>query len=386
MPSQLARPNVHELVAAFHRTVKAKRDARADGHTGSAYDYIAGVSGILLARESMFIRDCFREIYFSEAEGDALTNYVAQRYQIDRALDTFGTGTATIARPSSAAGGDTIFEGTRIKVQVSATEAHFYAVAADTPVRASALYVAGLPIRATFTGTGAAIKASGGEPPCTFEDPIWDPSWAVTSLQCADGTDYEKASDFRARTAATLLANLPGSTLAIQNACFAAGAANVQVFGTNFGGTDLHAAAVYVGDPSFNATTSLVRACELALEGVRMLGVEGPMPGPMAPAPLSIAATVQLYDDPSKFELATLSTALANAIGGMFGPTGAYGYDIDALFGAAVEVSDAIQDVTFTSPSSSVGLLVGSPPWFPQTLTRYQIPPNGMTFSFVGPS
>jgi hypothetical protein len=168
---------------------------------------------------------------------------------------------------------------------------------------------------------------------------------------------------------------------------------NVSVFGTNYGGIDLHSCAIYVGDAGFGATTSLVNGAKLALERWRMLGAEGPIGG-MSLSPLSIVATIQLYDDPTKFDTATITNACASAIAGVLGTTGAYGYDIDAFFGAVVGVSPAIQNAAFTTPGgvslASVGLLVPTPPpsgalYFPQTLARYQIPANGISVAFTGP-
>lgn len=390
MPSTLPLPSLSDFVAAFHRGVRAKRDKRADGRSGSAYDYIAGTTAMLMARESAYVRDLFRAIYFGQAEGNDLTELVAERYKIARVLDTFGPGTATLRRLTNAAGDETIWEGTRILVQSPNTSGTVYAVAADTPVSPTATYVAGLPIRATQTGTGVAINTMVTGQPCVFDDSLEDPSWTVTSLQCADGTAFEQASLFRARVLATLQSNQVGYAPGIANACALVGAANVAVFGTNFGGRDLGACATYVGDAGFNGSSALVAASTLTLERWRMLGADM-LIGAMQQASLAIAATVQLYDDPSKFDTATIQAACASAIRRVFGATGAYSYDIDALFGAVVDVSDAIQDVTFTSPASSQGLLVPYPPpsgnlWFPQALTRYAIPANGIALTFVGPN
>jgi hypothetical protein len=392
MPSQLPIETVSQFRRAFHRGVKAKRDKRADGHLGSAYDYIAGTSAMLMAREAAFIRDLFRGKYFLDARGQDLTDYVAERYQIPRILDTHGTGTATLVRPNASADAGqaqafrTIYEGTRILVSGGpASVAVAYAVAADTPVPAGALYVAGLPVRATSYGVGTAVNTLVSGQVATFEDPLWDPSWGVTSVVTQNGTVFEEARIFRARVVALLRQNTVGYAPGIASALAAIGAANVAVFGTNFGGTDLHSSAVYVGDAGFNGTPSLVQQAILRLESCRMLGAE-PIVGPMALAALPVTATITLYDDPSKFALDTLATAAINAITNVLGATGSYAYDLDAFFGAVTEVSDAVEDVSFTTPTTSETLLTGSPLFFPQTLTRYQIPTNGINLSFVGPN
>jgi hypothetical protein len=395
MPSQLPIPSLGEWVGTFHRGVKGKRDKREDGHSGAAYDYIAGTTAMLMAREAHYIRDLFRAGYFDQAEGEDLTELVAQRYKIQRILDAPGPGTATLRRASAAADTGlpqtfrTIWKGTRILVSSPGGSSAAYAVAEDTPVAAGALYVAGLPIEATKTGLGSAVDTSTSGQVATFDDPLWDPSWAVTNVRCDDGTVFEKAPAFRARVLGTLQANRPGYATGIVNACVDIGAANVAVFGTNFGGLDLHSCATFVGDPGFMGSPALVKAAKVQLEAWRMLGAEMHI-GAMALASLSVGATVQLYDDPGKFDTNTITSAVTSAIRRVLGATGAYGYDTDEFFGAAVGVSDAIQDVSFTSPTSNATLLVRYPPpngvlWFPQVLTRYQIPANGVSLTFVGP-
>ncbi|HEY2509818.1 MAG TPA: hypothetical protein VGI39_03150, partial [Polyangiaceae bacterium] len=276
----------------------------------------------------------------------------------------------------------------------SASASVFYVVAADTKVSTSALYVAGVPIRATTYGAGVAVDTVQASLSATLEDPIWDPSFAVTSLRCADGTVFEKAADYRARVRTTLATQSLGYEAAIVAACQSAGAVNVKVFGTNTGGQDLHACAVYVGDASFGAQPQLLPGIGLALEGARMLGPQLVL-GTMQRIDQPITATIQLYDDPAKFDLDTLAGSCEGAIRRVFGATGAYGYDLDALFGAIVEVTDAIQDVTFAAPTGSAGVLVNG--WFPpaqtsgalvgiSVLSRYVIPPGGVTFTFVGPN
>lgn len=395
MPSQLPIPPLTDWVQAFHKGVKAKRDKRADGHTGSGYDYIAGTTAMLMAREAAYVRDLFKAIYFNQAEGEDLTDLVAQRFKIARILDTQGPGMATLVRPNAAADAGlgqnvrTIWAGTRILIQSPNAGGVAYAVAEDTPIAAGALYVAGLPIRATSYGPGAAIDTTVTGQRAVFDDPLWDPSWAVTTVRCADGTSFERAADFRSRVLATLQLNQVGYSPGIANACTLVGAQNVAVFGTNFGGADLHSCATYVGDAGFMGSPALVKAAKVKLEAWRMLGAEMHI-GAMALAPLSVAATVQLYDDPGKFDTNTITSAVTSAIRRVLGATGAYGYDTDEFFGAAVGVSDAIQDVSFTSPTSNATLLVPYPPpsgvlWFPQVLTRYQIPANGVSLTFVGP-
>ena len=102
MPSTIAEPTIAELVRAFHDGVRSTCDRYADGHEGGVYDHFAGVGAIHWSRQARRDTDLWRAIYFATAEGVDLTNLLADRYDFDRVTDSYGTGTASLARASSA--------------------------------------------------------------------------------------------------------------------------------------------------------------------------------------------------------------------------------------------------------------------------------------------
>src|ERR1700722_10391159 len=148
MPSPRALPTIDELTSAFHASVRARRDKRADGRAGSVYDYIAGLSAILWSRQAQRDQDLFRAISFDDAQADDLTLRAEDLFGIARTLDTFGQGFATLARPSAAAKDGTIWTGTRFRVAGSLAGSVAYAAREDVPVQATDLYAV-VPIRAT---------------------------------------------------------------------------------------------------------------------------------------------------------------------------------------------------------------------------------------------
>ncbi len=380
MPSPLPLPTIDDLTSAFHMSVRARRDKRADGRAGSVYDFIAGISAVLWSREAQRDRDLFRAIYFDDAQGDDLTARAQQLFGIARTIDTYGRGFATFARPTAIAGEGTIWTGTRLRVAGNLAGSVAYAVAADVPVQATELYAV-VPIRATAVGPGVAIASTSFG---FLEDPLWDPSWTVPSLTCADGTRFEPANEFRARVRTQRLAERVGYETRILQACEDAGAAEVALFRSDQAATDIGLNVCYVGDAGYSGSVDLVRAVTVALESVRVCGADMPV-RPLVASSLSSAATIALWDDPSTFGLDQLTLTLRGVLLAEFaGSLAGYIYQRDALAGALARVSDAIQSVAFTSPSADITILVNGQ--FPPTLTRYSLAPTNISFNFTGPS
>jgi hypothetical protein len=382
MPSTLPLHTIAELQKAFHDGVKATQNARADGHDGSAYDYIAGLSAIIWSRLEQLDRDRFRANYFGLAESDDLTNLVSLRYGIDRVLDSYGTGFATLSRPSAGTA-DKAWTGTRIRAQ-SPDGLHnsvSFAVTADTAILSTSK-VAIIPIRATVFGSGQAYNSSQQSTPPILDDALTDTTWAVSSLICGDGTDYEPAPALRGRVRDARRLGQVGYKDRITQACIDAGAVNVAAFDVGFGGIDLGECAVYVGDSGFSGSTKLVNACKVRLESYRVAGADMHV-GAMVTTPLSIVASVSLWDEPAAFDVITLKQAMVIALQREFSRTDAYGFDIDTLAGVLSDVSDSIQSVNITSPSASAGVLVSGR--FPFTLPRYTVSPTSMSLTVTGP-
>jgi hypothetical protein len=381
MPSGLPLPTIADLTQAFHSAVRARRDRRADGRDGSAYDYIAGTSAILWSREAQRDADLFRAIYFDEAEAEDLTERTRRLFGIDRVLDTPGRGFATLVRPTATRGAGTVWEGTRIRDAAAASTSIAYSAAQNTDVQASDLYTV-VPIRATQTGGGVAVHASRGT--AQLDDPLWDPSWTVASLSCDDGTDFELAHVFRARVRAQRLAQRAGYAPRIIRVCESVGADHVALFRSDYGGEDHGLNACYVGDAGYSGSLDLVRRVTVALEPVRVCGADMPV-RPLTVATLSVRASVTLWDDPAHFHVAALEQTLRAALLSAFdGAREGFSYQRDALAGALTRVSDAVQSVRFDEPLSDASVLQSGQ--FPSTLTRYVLPPTSCRLTFQGPA
>jgi Baseplate J-like protein len=392
MPSVQPIPTVSNLLQAFRDGVVGQRERRADTRSGSGYDLTDGPGAILWSRQAQRDRDMFRGVYFDTAEGDDLTARGQALYGVTRFLDTYGTGVASFTRPTAGAGGGTIPAGTRIFVLPSSgiADARVYAVASDTPVAASALSAPAVPVRATTLGPGTAISAlSSGGYLFRVDDPLWDTSWTVQSLATTDGTSFEPAADYRARVRANRFASRAGYAAAIIAACANVGATNVVLFASNWAGdsNDYGLNWCYVSDASFTGSPSLVTACAVALESVRVLGADLQVL-PITTSSLSVSVTASLWDDPGNFNQNDITDAIQASVAAYFdGRKNAYAYQLDAIFGAVARASTAVQNVTINSPVSNVGVTtnVNGIPTFPAVLTRYVVSRPNIAVAFTGP-
>jgi hypothetical protein len=384
MPAIEPLPTIRDLLGASAGGVVGIRDADADVRRGAVYDHFGGCGAILFTREAARDRDLFRAVYLDTAEGDDLTVLVKLRFGVDRTLPSYGTGTALLTRPTPAAGAGTVWTGSRILVfaSVSSPAARYYAVGADVAVGAGATTVS-VPVRATDTGPGSAVSLS-GPAIARVDDPLWDPSWIVTAIQCSDGTSLESPADLRARARSTQLAARKGYAQAITSACIAQGASYVALFDSNFAtaGSGLTAAQdkglshCYVADAGFQTTPRLIRACTVALESYRVCGADLQVLG-MQRASVDVSATVTLRDDPGR--LPSPDVTLRDALSAAFSVT-RYDYDLDELAGLMGAADADVQAVAFDKPSSPAS--IGWP--MPYLLTRYQL--GTVTLSYAGPS
>jgi hypothetical protein len=378
VPASDPLPSIRDLLTASSNAIVGTRQSVADTRRGSVYDHFAGSGAILVTREAARDRDSFRAVYLDTAEGDDLTRLVKLRYGINRTVPSYGTGAALLTRPTVAAGGGTVWEGTRVLVFASAASptARSYAPANDVQVAAGATAVT-VPIRATDIGPGSAVNLS-GPAVARVDDPLWDPTWQVAAVQCSDGTALESAPDVRARARATQLAARSGYPDAITAACVAQGAAYVALFDSDYTPTDDGLCHCYVADAGFSTSTRLIRACTVALEGVRVCGADLQVFG-MQIATVPVSAVVTLRDDPGR--LPSPDVALRDALSAAFATT-RYDYDLDELAGVLAGASADVQEVAFLSPTSPATILVSGQ--MPPLLTRYEL--GVVTLQYAGPS
>jgi len=389
MPTVIQEPTLTELVRAFHDGVRAQRDRYADGHEGSVYDHFAGVGAIHWSRQARRDTDMFRAVYFATAEGTELTNLLADRYAFARVPEAYGTGTARLSRTSTAAGSGTVWKGTRIALTGDLVEQKLYVVTEDKPVGATDTTV-DVSVRAERPGPGTAVEFGASSTlRARVDDPLWDTTWTVATITCADGTAFETAADARARLLDERSDDRVGFVEAIIDACKAAGAANAVAFPSDYGGDseDHGLNMVYVGDAGFSGTAALVRAVQRELEAFRVLG-DNLQVRALARQDLVLEVAVQLWDTPSRVNQEGLRALLKGVLLGYFdGSTGGFSYNRDAMVGAMMKASPDVQYATFATPATDAGVLstVNGLLNFPSSLPRYRVAEDDVTITFVAP-
>ena len=382
-----SRSTIQDFLAIYKQAVRGQGDQYADVRDGSVYEQPGGVAAMIWSREAQRDEDLFRAVYFNTAEGEQLTDLVYAKDGISRILDAPGVGVATFVRPNASAGGGTIWAGTRIAVLSSdgLSVATYYEVAQDISITTQ-LIAQLVPIKATFNGPGSKVYASTGTGASAYprlDDALWDSTWTVTNLSCEDGTVFEPAKDFRTRVKQARLDKRVGYVTSITNVAKAAGAAQIALFSSNYGGDDSDAGlnVCYVGDTGFNSSTSLVNNVMLALEGVRVLG-DNLQVLPMTTANLTVTATVQLKVAPYLVNTTRIGERIANKLVQYLGK--GFAYSTAEMTGAMFKASHEIQDAIITVPSSDIGILVGGS--FPAVLTKYNLNPNDVHLTFTGPA
>lgn len=388
MPSTFAEPTIEELLEAFEDGVRANRDKHVDAREGAVYQYFSGPAAILWSRAARRTTDLWRAVYFDSAEGTDLTELLADRYSFARVPDAYGLGTARLRRPTTAAGGGTVWRGTRLAVFGShLTEPVFYVVTTDQPVGPSDLTVT-VRIRAARPGPGTAIliNAAGA---ARVDDPLWDPTWGVDHLECADGTAFEPAPAARARFRDHRRAARAGFVEGIVQACKDAGATHALLFPSDYAGDeeDHGLNMAYVGDASFEGDEVLVRRVTLALERWRVLGDQLQV-RPLTRTNLTIKARVHLWASPTGVAQDDTLKRLVGAVLGYFeGGSSGFAYQRDALAGAMLKAAPAAQFVEFDEPTADAGVMavIDGLLNFPASLSRYRVAPNDITLTLLPP-
>lgn len=377
MPSNLPLPTIADSLQQGKQAIVGTREEFADIHSGSIYDYLMGTAALAWAREAQADQDKFRGIYFTTAQNDDLTTYVQQRFGIARIMDSYGVGSCLMQRQNFLSGAGIIYAGTHVQVATGMGGSIVYEVVNDVTCGPTQLLVP-VEIRATTSGGGVAITNGSG----SIVDPLWDDSFIAIGLYCGNGTSFEAATDFRARVVQQLLNQRPGYPAAIKAALLAIGAPNVVLFPSNYQGIDSGINACYVGDANYQCSQALLIDSRVNVEGTRVLGADLEV-FPMATSLLSVALTLNLWDDPSKFDVGTIKAlAIAGVLQYFGNSANAFAYKRDGIAGSAQRTSNAIQQVTVTSPT--VDATFSSSNW-PSTLTRYT--PTGATvaITILGP-
>jgi hypothetical protein len=376
------RPTLDEYIAAGVGAVRGYGDETADKVRGSMYDIIAGTGAILFSRQAMRDEDLLASASFAHVTSDDLTYMGDARYGIPRIMDTRGAGYARVHRPTTAAGSGTLWAGTRIVVGDGVSEPRAFEVARDTNVSAGVADI-DVPIVCSQYGTGTACTV--GQSAARITDQLWDNTWQVVGLTCAEGTDLEPADVYKARIRQTRLDSRRGFRTAIEKACAAAGATHTALFASDFNGTtDAGLNVVYVGDGSYNASSTLVNQCKLALLDVRCCG-DHVQVLPMVATRQTIQVAVKLYDSPYLFDTVRITREVLNAVLRTTGKDGSFGYKLSSISGDIFRTVTESQDVVFTWPYVDLTLqtMYGNLANFPASLPRYFTSPPDVSILLV---
>lgn len=376
----IAEPTIQELIDAFRRGIRVNSDELADVRSGSVYEYVGGTAAILWSREAQRDTDLFAACKFNTMSGDDLTIMGSKRYGIDRFVDTAGIGTATVSRPSAGTAG-TFWEGTRILAHGALAQQAYYEVAADTHVGAAATQVS-IPIRAVALGVGTAIRTNSAR----FDDPIWDSSWTVSQIICAEGTDFESADQYRSRVRALRKDRRKGYRTSIVKACADVGASHVALFASDYGGdaNDRGLNVCYVGGNGYTSDDTLVRKCTVALDSVRIQG-DNLQVLQTLPVRLTIDLSVTLYNPARNYDRTKLIRLVQDSIVQYIGQDGAWGYRLPRMAGAIYRNIPQTQSVVFNSPTTDATVLqpILGQLNFPSALPRYFLRADDITVNLV---
>ncbi len=359
-------PSILDLIATGSKAITGQGDKNADFVRGSDYESILGPAAVIWSREDRRDTDLFNATKFHTAKGEDLTFLVKERYGVDRYLDTNGTGQAVFTRPVGGSSG-TVWAGTRITNFGGAAQS--YRTVDDVPYFSETTSIR-LDIEALAPGPGSAVETTSN---IRIDDSIADLTWTADSLVCSDGTTFESAAELIARVRKNRSDARPGQVKAIQDACKAVGATNVQVFRSNYGGDALDGGlnVVYVGNLGWQGSPSLVRACFLALRAVRVLG-DHIQVLPMARVILNPVIDVYLATAPALNDIETLYQihrgAVTEYLGGV---SGGFSFTKIGILSALARPTPEVQHATVVNPAADVNVLVNGN--FPAVLNRYVV-------------
>ena len=345
MPAKTAPPTIEDYRQAFRGGVLSKREDADLFNSGSSYDVFGGWAAQGFYRLSTRARGNFRNIYFDSAEGVALSDRVALLYPdvAPAPVESAGLGYVLLARPTAGGGGDFIYEGTRFSVS-TAGGISYYLTAETVYVDPTAVTVE-LPIYAEQTGTGQSIDAQYA----VIESSVYDATFHVIRIVCADGTDGMKASAYRAQVRVEHIANRPGYIADIEEKLRAAGADQIEFFASDYFGEDEDHGLnrIFVSDVSYTTTAALLLACRLALFDCGMWGAATQVL-PLQRQSVKLTATVKLWAIHATRSRDGLETDIRDRLVEYIS-SNPYTWDLNSASGHARQTSNDIETLAVTA-------------------------------------
>lgn len=380
MPAAEQIPTLERLVNAYHGAVVSEFP-HGDTHEGAGHDHWAAAGAVMWKRVAERQKEEFSALYFYGAKATRLDDYIESHFPTkSRITATRGAGTARLSRPTNAGGSGTIWAGTRIAVgQPGSNPLRYYLVRQDTPVSSLATSVQ-ISIDADDTGPGKRIHVKAGERAALrIEDPLWDPTWGVTELECADGTLREEDGPCRARITAELFEERFGYESLIIKRMKEAGADLVVLFRSDYLGAakDYGLNRIYVGDSNFESPAALLRACRLALPSCVMAG-SAAQALPVTTRVVEVSVDLKFWSLPENFDTETAVANTRAAVVEYFNRLdNPFVWDLAGLRGAiqrSVEDTQEINLATSWGPPAPAGMFSVSPlPRYVTTANRVNV-------------
>ena len=381
MSSHAIKPALQDFIDAYDAGAKSVNKS-ADVADGSVHNVLAGVGALLWTRQVSRDMESFRGIYLDSSEKTNLNNRIIALGGPARISATRGSGTATMTRATTLGGAGTFWAGTRIMAVGEGSQPLFYRVTTQASAGSGATTVA-VPIEWVETGPGGKIDTNGSLSDAIVTDPIWDESFTIARLVCADGTDAESDAAYLARYRSGRTAARKGYADSITAACVAAGATNVALFESDAVIPDGGINRCFVSYANGTTNDTLLRACRTAVDSARVCGCDMTVWG-MSSALVTFDLTVSMWNDPSSYNVKLLQDEVAQAVLRYFGgQAGSYVFSRGSLAAEITQTIPDAQNVTFGSTCPTDTVLATA---ITQTsLVRMYTDTDHVTVTIVGP-
>ena len=384
MPASEPLPTLEELTNAYQGALVSER-LEGDTHEGAVHDHWAGVGAVTFRLIAEREQAEFSALY-SSARGSRLDEYIESHWPGKARIgETRGVGQLRLVRPSTVGGAGTIWPGTRITVGGSGAPLAYYRVTSGGVCSATDTAKT-LAVEAVTAGPGSRISVVAGDRPILrIEDPLWDNTWTVQELTCADGTLRENDDACWARITAEIFEERFGFESRIIKAMNEAGAAIVAPFRSDYLGeaADRGLNRIYVADANFVTLPALLKACRLAIPSCAMAGA-GNQVLPLTTVMLDVGLTMRFWSEPENFDMDSTEDVARSAVVEYFATReNPFVWDAAACRGAVqarVPNTQSI-DLTFSSAPPTLATLFSANP-----LPRYLTTPNRVSVSLLGPA
>ncbi len=383
MPAAEPVPTIDQFTLAYQGGLVSVL-LHGDTHEGALHDHWAAVGAIMWRKVSEREQTEFRSNYFKYAKGPRLDAYIQDHFRKSRTQNAPGSGTALLRRATAGAGDGTVWEGTRIAVGVSAAKPMaYYAVTGNKAVGATETYVT-VAVEAV-DGAPAVSLRQGDRPILRLEDPLWDNSWTVETLECGDGTVYEDDAAFQARVATEVFEERYGFESLIVKLMKEAGADFVLLFPSDYLGEDNDAGLnrVYVADANLITTPELLRECRRALPDCAMAGASTQVLS-ITKTYLTFQVRIRFWAAPEGFDMSSAADNARSAIVEYFErDDNAFVWSLAGVRGAvqAAVPNTHTVEVTASAAAPTLAALFQTHP-----LPRYLTTPNRVSVVLDGPS